>query len=303
MTAVALFRRSGHHPATKVAIELAIGLMCRVVGRRNAARAAQFALKCARLDQFGANMRANGEVALMGWALDVVPEGRRVRVVDVGAYVGAWSRSLLATAESRGRMDQIDLHAFEASRSSFEKLVKALGNRSVSLQQIALSDQPGTATLHITLPACNSFYEIPRDNCSPTRETVAKITVDTYARQARLDRIDILKIDTEGHDLAVLNGACGMLRQGRIGVVQFEYNHCWIYARHFLRDAFDLLTPLGYRLGKLTPRGVMFCPSWDEELETFIHAQYVACSKDIAERLPRVDWWRSAAANKAGKKP
>lgn len=59
---------------------------------------------------------------------------------------------------------------------------------------------------------------------------------------------------------------------------QFQYNHRWIHARAFLLDAFELLTPLGYRLGKLTPFGVEFYPHWDPELETFVEGNYIACS-------------------------
>ncbi len=38
-----------------------------------------------------------------------------------------------------------------------------------------------------------------------------------------------------------LKGADTMLQQGKIDVVQFEYNYTWIRARNFLRDIFDIL--------------------------------------------------------------
>jgi hypothetical protein len=58
--------------------------------------------------------------------------------------------------------------------------------------------------------------------------------------------------------------------------------------RHAVATATDLacravgrrqvvLAPLGYSLGKLTPRGVEFYPGWDAELETFVEGNYVAC--------------------------
>ena len=65
--------------------------------------------------------------------------------------------------------------------------------------------------------------------------------------------------------------------------------------RSFLRDAFELLGPLGYRLGKLTPHGVEFYPGWDAELETFVEGNYLACVPQVAERLPSVVWWKSAS--------
>jgi FkbM family methyltransferase len=252
-------------------------------------RAVQWALNRARLD-FGYDMRMNGELALQGWVLDRLPRGQAAHVLDVGANVGEWSRSLLEAAERRGSADEIDLHAFEPAAGTFAELVKSLGNRAVSLQQVALSDHSGETTLYIAPDTSpwNSLHNVPDRHT--TREDVAATTLDAYAQRAGLSRVDLLKIDTEGHDLAVLRGACGLLREGRVAVTQFEYNDFWIYARHYLRDAFRLLEPLGYRLGKLTPAGVAFYPGWNPGLETFRGAMYVACRKDMAERLPRVEW-------------
>lgn len=65
-----------------------------------------------------------------------------------------------------------------------------------------------------------------------------------------------------------------------------RYNHPWIFARAFLRDAFGLLTAHGYRIGKLTPKGVEFYPGWNAELETFVEGNYVACDPVTADCLP-----------------
>jgi hypothetical protein len=102
----------------------------------------------------------------------------------------------------------------------------------------------------------------------------------------------LVKIDTEGHDLAVLRGARTLLAGQNIAVVQFEYNHRWVYARAFLRDAIGLLAGFGYRVGKLTPKGVEFYPGWDADLETFVEGNYVACAARAAESMPAVRWWK-----------
>jgi hypothetical protein len=120
------------------------------------------------------------------------------------------------------------------------------------------------------------------------------MTLGSYAERAGLEQLALVKIDTEGHDLAVLRGARDLFASQRISVAQFEYNHRWIYARCYLRDAFELFEPLGYRVGKLTPAGVEFYPSWDPELETFIEGNYVACCQVVAGQLPAVSWWKQA---------
>jgi hypothetical protein len=123
-------------------------------------------------------------------------------------------------------------------------------------------------------------------------EDVATITLDEYADSEALENIALVKIDTEGHDLAVLRGAERLLVEQRISVAQFEYNWRWIGARSFLRDAFTLLDPLGYHLGKLTPRGVEFYRGWDADLETFVEGNYIAATSSAAAQLPVVAWWK-----------
>ena len=49
----------------------------------------------------------------------------------------------------------------------------------------------------------------------------------------QIDRISLLKVDAEGHDLAVLIGASEHLRAKSIEMVQFEHNWRWIESRCF----------------------------------------------------------------------
>ena len=215
-------------------------------------------------------------------------------MADVGANVGRWSESMLATASQTGRESDLRLHIFEPDIAAFAQLTKALHGQQASLNKTALSDRRGTAAFHVVAPGAgtNSLYPMPGANRT-AQENVVTITLDWYAKHAKVDRFALVKIDAEGHDLAVMRGARTLLAEHRITVVQFEYNHRWILARFFLRDAFDFLLPLGYRIGKLTPRGVEFYPSWDAELETFVEGNYVACDPEAAAGLPVVTWWKS----------
>jgi hypothetical protein len=49
-------------------------------------------------------------------------------------------------------------------------------------------------------------------------------TLDTYCAQTNIERIDVLKIDTEGSDYKVLQGSRGMLRKHAIKFIYFEFN-------------------------------------------------------------------------------
>ena len=86
---------------------------------------------------------------------------------------------------------------------------------------------------------------------------VCVTTVDDYVAANGIARIDLLKIDTEGFDLAVLRGARAALARRIIGAIHFEFIPANI-ARHVtMRDVFEALE--GYRIfrqcmnGGLTP--------------------------------------------------
>ncbi len=268
---------------------VAVDLATRLLGRRAVVRAARFVLNRARLD--GPNgMHTNGEPELQSWALALAPVTGPVRVVDVGANVGEWSTALLASAARHGRLADVELHACEPSAHTAQVLADALAGTTAKVHRVALSDRTGTATLRVVAPGAgtNSLH-----GTTGSREEVPTVRLDDLARTEGMTRVDLLKIDTEGHDLAVLRGATELLREHRITVAQFEYNHRWIYGRAYLRDAFELLSPLGYVIGKLTRRGVEFYPGWDPDLESFVEGNYVTCTSRTANRLPGVTWWKS----------
>jgi len=268
-------------------------IACRIMGRRHVVRTARFVLHRARRD-IPNDLGTNGESSLQRWVLDLAPAGSSIHVIDVGANVGRWSAAMLAAARQAGRLEHFDLHAFEPSAYTFALLAKGLDGHPVRLHRAAVSERAGSAVLHVVAPGAgrNSLHEQAWPESGATTEEVATTTLDSYAEHAELDHITLLKIDTEGHDLAVLRGARKLIANHRISVAQFEYNHRWIYARSYLRDSFELLEPHGYRLGKLTPNGVEFYPTWDADLETFVEGNYVACLPGLAERIPSVKWWK-----------
>lgn len=273
----------------------ATDVACGAFGRRAVIRAARYVLLRARLD-YPNEMTVNGESALQRWMLGLTPDGE-LHVADVGANVGRWSRSLLAAASAAGRAADLRLHAFEPDAAAYARLERALDGAPAILSAVALSDRHGTAAFHAVAPAAGTNSLHPAPGTAVTAEDVSTITLDSYAAQAGVARFALVKIDTEGHDLTVLRGARALLAEHRIAVVQFEYNHRWVFARAFLRDAFEFLGDLGYRIGKLTPKGVEFYPGWDPDLETFAEGNYVACDPAVAGRLPSLPWWKARGRN------
>jgi FkbM family methyltransferase len=278
---------------------LATDMACRVVGRYRVVRASRFVLNRARRDVPSNNVDSDGELSLQRWVLAASQSGQQVHVVDVGANVGQWSSGIISAARQADRRDDLDLHAFEPSMYTFEQLCSSFSQERLTLNRLAISDKSGAATLHVIVPGggTNSLHRSHDTPDSTVVETVTMTTLDEYADQAGLKQITLLKIDTEGNDMAVLRGAQTLLSSQRISVIQFEYNRWWVYARSFLRDAFDLFQPLGYQIGKLTPWGVEFYPGWHSDLETFVQGNYVAIAPGASGWVPTVEWWKSGRSS------
>jgi len=200
---------------------------------------------------------------------------REVRTVfDVGANVGDWSEFAL-------RVDPtIDLHCFEPSAVSFARLATRGFPKNVRLNQIGLGDADGLAELNVVGEASglNSLYvrEGIAVGKTCTTETIMIGTVDSYCAENAIDRIDLMKIDVEGHELAVMKGMSRMLSEGRVRTIQFEYGGCALDAGITLRDIWQLLEDRGFEFYKLHPNDARHVPEYHRDLETFRYSNWIA---------------------------
>jgi hypothetical protein len=80
-------------------------------------------------------------------------------------------------------------------------------------------------------------------------------TLDRMATCLGITRIDLLKVDVEGHEHAVLDGARQLLDHGAVAVVQFEFGARNLASRTYLRDFVTLLGER-YELFRVRPRGL-----------------------------------------------
>jgi FkbM family methyltransferase len=86
-------------------------------------------------------------------------------------------------------------------------------------------------------------------------------TLDAYCARSKIERIDVLKIDTEGFDLKVLQGSSVMLQKHAIKFVYFEFNDLQP------RDGTSggALMPID---GLLRPHGYRFVASYNDYIVT-----------------------------------
>jgi FkbM family methyltransferase len=175
-------------------------------------------------------------------------------LLDVGANHGAYARLLCQLAPTAR------IIAFEPHPSTFAMLRDLMVDfPSVSLVNQAVGDAPGQLTLYDfrfsdgSTQASLSEAAVALYSDDIVAHSVDCITVDDFMIESGIDRITFLKIDTEGHDLAVLKGARNALRDRRIDMIQFEFIPANIATGATMHGFFEALD--GYRISRLCLNG------------------------------------------------
>lgn len=154
---------------------------------------------------------------------------RRLCLVDVGCRWGpdgAWS-----VLGSHARVIGFDADP-EECRALAERFA---GNDALRFVPRALGAQPGTRQIHLTKsPACASLY--PPNQAAIDRfpgmevitpagtATVEVTTLDRWTREEGVEEVDFIKIDTQGAELEVLQGARRTLEGVRMLEVEVQFN-------------------------------------------------------------------------------
>lgn len=235
-------------------------------------------LYCAARGEGANRMDINGEAYVQRQVLAAKAPGDTLTVFDVGANLGEWTQSLLDQTKPSGSAT-LDIWAFEPTPESFERIrVRFADAVSVQCIPLALSNAPGRDRL-VMASATGGTNTLSFDD-SLARQAhavseVQKSTVAEFCKQNEIEDIHLLKCDTEGHDLRVIEGAKPLLAAERIDVFQFEYNHRWIYERAFLKDVFDIVADLPYTVAAMRSSRIELLRAWHPELDRFFEANYL----------------------------
>ena len=196
-------------------------------------------------------------------------------VFDVGGHIGNYSNYVLTAKPT------IQLHTFEPWRGNFQIIKERLSN--LHLNNAGLSDQPGELEMNIYWDdgGVNSFYldehykEMSEARGQFRIEKVQLTTIDEYVKANNISQIDMLKIDVEGHETKVLNGAANFIHAGKIRNIQFEYGNFWKLSNSTLKYVFDMLIANHFTIYRLSPFGKIPV-HYKPELENYKQCNYLA---------------------------
>ena len=173
-------------------------------------------------------------------------------ILDVGANIGTMC---LGFAK---RVPEGVVLAFEPTEYAYRKLLRNLAlNPDLSARIHATrayvsdrSEEAAPVTAYSSWKVDGSLTAVHPVHggavCPP--EVTRVLTIDEFCRDRGIGRVDLIKTDTDGHDLDVLEGARETLRVHR-PVVVFEIGDYLLRERgqHF-GQILELFKPLGYRL-------------------------------------------------------
>jgi FkbM family methyltransferase len=222
--------------------------------------------------------------------IDLVLGGQRSPVVlDVGANIGDWTAAVLTSCPTA------TVHAFELVPSIADRLqARFETDGRVVVNPIGLSDSEREVTVDHDprRPTLSGVATTAVADTAVERLVLPVSTGDSYVARQSLGHIDLMKVDAEGHDFAVLSGFAKTIDAGAVGAIQFEYNFTARAARTNLGDFYDLLVPAGYVIGKVYPRCVVFRDYEPTRDEYFPGLNYLAVHADAEPLVGRLSTWR-----------
>lgn len=158
-------------------------------------------------------------------------------VIDIGANVGHYTVSLSGLVGEKGRV-----LAMEPIPDTFELLaanVAATGTKNVTLLNVAASDKVFVAGMEIPVWATGAAnYYQAHISSKPSSTMVLCLPVDCLRLP---QRVKLVKIDAEGHELSVLKGMRELL----------ERDHPVVIVENNDEAVTHYLTPYGYQSRRL----------------------------------------------------
>ena len=170
-------------------------------------------------------------------SIDQYLKGSRINAFDVGAKGGVFALEKIRPF--------VDYFGFEPNPDEFGKLDQAA---HIQYFPFALGDQNGVRNFNITRhPSYSSFLQLDDQNFEKhfglmkdahlwkagmeiERTVPVDVrTIDHILEDYQIDRIDFLKLDTQGTELNILEGAKTALTKKQIGVIFSEFSFIKTY--------------------------------------------------------------------------
>jgi FkbM family methyltransferase len=170
-------------------------------------------------------------------------------IFDIGGHSGQYAK-LLARLAKRGRVYSFEPSGY--SRSILNFAIKINGFENIEVIPRGLGDAPGMLTLTTPIKSYGTFkYGLAHlgdeaNNDAGHHEEVALTTIDDFAAEAGLKRLDFIKMDVEGWELRILLGGAETIQRYRPTMMIELVGQQLVRAGDSLEEAWALLQSWGY---------------------------------------------------------
>ncbi|MCX7908195.1 MAG: FkbM family methyltransferase [Ignavibacteria bacterium] len=227
------------------------------------------------------NPETNGEYLVVN---SLIKQGDIV--FDIGANLGRWSEFVIS------KKNNVQIYLFEPILDLFLNLQKKFRNTNAKIFNIAFLDKKDKRNFYFydKLPELSTFFKRSQEleNRLGLESKILNLyttTIDLFCREQGIDRINYVKIDTEGSEYFILKGSENMLRNQSIDIIQFEYGGTFVESNTKLFHIWNLLCNYGYKLFRIYPDGLIFISEWENYLENFQYSNYLAIKKELISNL------------------
>ena len=163
-------------------------------------------------------------------------DNKNIRIVlDIGAHKGEFLNHIKKIKSIR------KVYSLEPQKKIFKELLKEIDNKKFFAYNIAISNNNGKQKMQIndfsmtsTLSKLNEkskYYKIKNliiGNKKKKFEFIKTEKLDFFTKKRKLKNIDLLKIDTEGHELNVVKSGLKTLKKTKYLLVEFRQNDLYL---------------------------------------------------------------------------
>lgn len=208
--------------------------------------------------------------------------GRPVTYVDAGAHNGSVFRQLLTSGFyiREAHLVEPNPRTFEALRTAVSEVRKV---NHVACHNLALSSTAGSVLMRDEDSMTHVVADPEHQPADPAMFEVETTTLDDLVQQSQIGHINLLKIDVEGHELQVLEGARKTLAAEGIDIIYIETGLDPDSEQHVhYRAVEEALAPDGYRIIRFYEQR----NEWLEDSPLLRRTNIAFVSRSFAERHP-----------------
>ena len=227
------------------------------------------------------NFETNGEKAFIQNLFKTIKTD--AVVLDIGANIGGYTELILKEA-LKNKAD-IHLHLFEPTQCCFSTLTEKYSNFDcVTLNNFGLSDISERSKIYYDKEKSGlaSLYQRNLKSYAMElnqSEDIHLIRLESYIEDNRINHIDFVKIDIEGHELRAFEGFGVYLDSDFIDYIQFEYGGANLDSGASLMEIYQVLSDRGFVVAKVMPAGLEV-RDYYPYMDNFNYANYVAVSRN-----------------------